>query len=137
MTKSSKTRRQLRAERFLTGTTLEYVKATELYYKSLRFVRSPLLERDMVEFINACSYEPFTKVIRKARREMFEVAAGQLAPNFTLTDYHGNQVSLSDFRGKVVYLDFWATWCQPCLDQMPVLHRLYAKYKDQIGRAHV
>ncbi len=41
------------------------------------------------------------------------------APNFTFKDKDGNDVSLSDFKGKVVYMDLWGSWCKPCLKEMP------------------
>ena len=53
------------------------------------------------------------------------------APEFTLRDLKGNQVSLSDFRGQPVVLNFWATWCSPCRVEIPHLEALYTKYKDQ------
>ena len=53
------------------------------------------------------------------------------APDFTLRDLKGNQVSLSDFRGQPVVLNFWATWCMPCRVEIPHLEALYTKYKDQ------
>ena len=53
------------------------------------------------------------------------------APEFTLRDLKGNQVSLSDFRGQPVVLNFWATWCSPCRIEIPHLEALYTKYKDQ------
>ena len=53
------------------------------------------------------------------------------APDFTLRDLKGNQVSLSDFRGQPVILNFWATWCSPCRVEIPYLEALYTKYKDQ------
>ena len=53
------------------------------------------------------------------------------APDFTLRDLKGNQVSLSDFRGQPVVLNFWATWCMPCRVEIPYLEALYTKYKDQ------
>jgi peroxiredoxin len=46
---------------------------------------------------------------------------GQPAPDFSLADLAGETVQLSQFRGKVVFLNFWATWCVPCRDEMPLL----------------
>ena len=52
------------------------------------------------------------------------------APDFTLPDVHGTEVSLSDFRGKIVVIDFWATWCVPCLYQIPVLNEFWTSRRD-------
>ena len=56
---------------------------------------------------------------------------GRLAPDFTLTDLEGNRVTLSDFRGKVVLINFWATWCPPCRAEMPEIEAVYQEYKSQ------
>lgn len=56
---------------------------------------------------------------------------GRQAPDFTLTDLEGNSVTLSDFRGKVVFINFWASWCPPCRAEMPEIEALYQEYKDK------
>jgi peroxiredoxin len=53
------------------------------------------------------------------------------APDFTLKSITGEDITLSDYRGKVVLLDFWATWCGPCMQSIPELVRLREKYKDK------
>jgi len=53
------------------------------------------------------------------------------APAFTLKDLDGNTVSLSDFRGKRVYVNFFATWCPPCRGEMPDIEKMFQKYKDR------
>ena len=59
------------------------------------------------------------------------VNVGESAPDFTLVDLEGNQVSLSDFRGKTVFVNFWATWCPPCRAEMPEIEAVYQEYKDK------
>ncbi len=53
-----------------------------------------------------------------------------LAPDFTLTDLNGNIVTLSNLRGKKVFLNFWASWCEPCRNEMADIERLYQETKD-------
>jgi thiol-disulfide isomerase/thioredoxin len=59
------------------------------------------------------------------------LAAGAVAPDFLMHDVEGKEVRLSDFKGKVVILDFWATWCGPCIASFPHTQAIAAKYKDQ------
>lgn len=57
------------------------------------------------------------------------VAAGKLAANFKLKDLKGNEISLASLRGKVVFLNVWATWCAPCRAEMPSIESLYNNFK--------
>lgn len=57
---------------------------------------------------------------------------GHLAPDFTLTDLTGQRVSLSEFRGRPVLLNFWATSCPPCREEIPELQKFHERYGDQI-----
>lgn len=54
------------------------------------------------------------------------------APDITATAMDGTQVKLSDLRGKTVFVNFWATWCGPCMQEMPEINALYPEYKDKI-----
>lgn len=58
------------------------------------------------------------------------LSCAELSYDFTLQDLEERQISLSDYRGKVVFLDFWATWCPPCRMSIPEVEKLYEKYKD-------
>ena len=58
------------------------------------------------------------------------VELNQPAPELTLFDLDGNEVSLIDFKGEVVLLNNWATWCPPCRQEMPEFQTYYDKYKD-------
>ncbi|MEF3301851.1 thiol-disulfide oxidoreductase ResA [Paenibacillus sp. GYB003] len=56
---------------------------------------------------------------------------GSTAPDFSLTALDGSKVSLSDFRGKAVMVNFWGSWCEPCAREMPAIQRQYEKWKDK------
>ena len=59
----------------------------------------------------------------------FAADAGGPAPAFTLTALTGQPAALSQYKGQVVMVDFWATWCGPCQQEMPLLDQMYKKYK--------
>ena len=66
-----------------------------------------------------------------AEAKVEQLKIGAAAPDFTMQDLAGKPVKLSDFKGKVVILDFWATWCGPCMAAFPHTQEVAAKYKDQ------
>ena len=60
------------------------------------------------------------------------IEPGQLAPDFTLTNLDGEEVSLSDYRDKYVLINFWTTWCPNCLAELPFLEDLQNNYPDDV-----
>ncbi|RFS19266.1 AhpC/TSA family protein [Chitinophaga silvatica] len=58
-----------------------------------------------------------------------DIKVGEVAPDFSAPDVNGKMVSLADFKGKYVFIDFWASWCGPCKPQIPFLKAAYDKYK--------
>lgn len=64
-------------------------------------------------------------------KKMESVLPGKMAPAFTATDANGKTVSLSDYKGQYILLDFWASWCPPCRKGNPHMVDLYKKYNDQ------
>ncbi|MDP6625897.1 MAG: TlpA disulfide reductase family protein [Nitrospinota bacterium] len=77
---------------------------------------------------------PVNKIKKDARNQLpHEVAPmeGFIAPEFTFPNINGKSVSLSQFRGKVVFLNIWATWCGPCRVEMPGMEKLWRKFKNE------
>ncbi|MNR03168.1 Thiol-disulfide oxidoreductase ResA [compost metagenome] len=84
---------------------------------------------------NESGFDAYAAAIRKAylenlSKQLTKDMVKEPAAGFTLTDLNGKQVSLADYKGKIVILDFWATWCGPCKASFPAMQMAVNKYKD-------
>ena len=70
-------------------------------------------------------------VLKQKIEDMQQVNIGGIAPNFELTTPEGKKLSLHELRGHIVLLDFWASWCGPCLAEVPNLKAIYEKYHSK------
>jgi thiol-disulfide isomerase/thioredoxin len=69
--------------------------------------------------------------IRKKAAEWDAILPGKQAPDFTVVDMSGKEYTLSQFKGKYVFIDFWATWCGPCKQEIPFLKKMYEDYQKK------
>ncbi len=76
-------------------------------------------------------------ILLQSKKSSFDLAGkpqfkkGVRAPNFKLPDLNGKMMSLTDYRGRVVLLNIWATWCAPCVEEMPSMEKLHQELKDE------
>lgn len=80
---------------------------------------------------DAAKQSHYGVLIKKEMEAAATVAVGAKAPAFTLVDKDGKDVSLADYKGKYVILDFWGSWCAPCRKSHPHLVELYNRYKGE------
>ena len=107
------------------NTTLS-MKIANIYVKRLIKIRSRMA---IVILLSMLVIAP----IVTAGGLMTKVRGDSIAANFTLMSTNGQDISLSDYRGKFVLLNFWATWCPPCVKEMPALNVLHNKLKGRNG----
>ena len=111
------------ASQLFTGKTREAVLSQTMIYL-LNFGSFDLAQGFYEEYKQMVQSPETLLLVEEEYLAVLTLSPGQPAPAFTLTDIDGNEVSLSDFAGKVVYLDFWASWCGPCMREVPFAKEL-------------
>lgn len=106
-------------------------KATQVIKDILRraYVKQKKSDAGFEDYITALQKESQLKMMEELRKSM----KNETAPSFALLDLSGNKVSTADLKGKVVVVDFWATWCGPCKASFPGMQKMVDKYKDDPG----
>lgn len=118
------------AKEFLKGKAMYYQLANEFYLKC-KSQQTYVIGNDVKEFMENCPYDNFTGLVRSEYRKANGLEAGSPAPNFSLVNQAGETVSLGQFKGKVVYIDFWATWCVPCKYEILNSKKLKDQFKGK------
>ena len=120
------------AEEKLTGRVLYWFLAGEVIRGFKRDSDAfALAQRMWEEFQEINPHPEYTEAVQAALYKALKLQPGQPAPDFTLYDLDGQPVSLSQFKGQVVLLDFWASWCGPCIGDLPDLRAIKEKAADQ------
>ena len=118
------------AKRLLHGKVLYFFLAGEIIddFQDGRFDQG---EQRWAEFRQDNPYPEYTEAVEEVVRETSKFKPGQPAPDFTLDDLQGQSVSLSDFRGQAVFLDFWSRGCLPCIEDFPYLEQIKQQTQNQ------
>lgn len=97
------------------------------YPKLTKNIREGLFEKILQQ-----QYQRYQKYQATNTAEK-QLTAGTDAPNFSLLDNNGQTISLSDFKGKLIVLDFWGTWCGPCIQEIPILKSFHNDYGSDVA----
>ena len=80
--------------------------------------------------IDSIKVAEFTEAVKGKLNKVIQLAKGRDAIDMRLTSLDGKQAKLSNYRGKAICIDFWATWCGPCMRESPLFHKLAEQYKQ-------
>lgn len=114
----------------------DWYKASSLVNKMQQTNNKQALERDQ-SLVAEIKTTPYREAAEKMLQYLLRFGKGDIAVDFTATNISGDKVALSSLKGKIIYVDLWATWCGPCLEEMPHFDKLKKEYKDNTNVAFV
>ena len=94
------------------------------------YIKNIALDSSYNYFLRTCTNKEYIDNLKRFEKPKKENLTGKKAPDFSCNDINGKQYSLNDFKGKYIFIDFWATWCDPCRKETPSMKSLFNKYKD-------
>ncbi len=115
---------------YFSGKPLAFLQS-DMITRGFRANEVEALQRKYWDFTDHNIYPQFNNKVVDVYYKIMKYAEGSLAPDFTLEDKNGQAVSLSSYKGKVVYLNFWASWCKPCMAKMDQLRSIQAKLEQE------
>lgn len=118
------------AARLFTGKPLAFLQS-EMIVRGFRAQEVEALQHKYWNFTDHNTYPELNEKVAGVYYQIMKYAEGSLAPDFTLANPSGQALSLHQYQGKVIYLNFWASWCKPCMAKMEQLRSIQGKLEDQ------
>lgn len=110
---------------------LKSIQAGNVMTTFVRFYNTDSIDDLMTDFLALCKDSTKINQVNTILEKKKKIAKGMPAPNFETVDVNNNHVNLSDFKGKYVYVDFWASWCGPCKQEIPYFKTLTSDFNGK------
>lgn len=124
------------AEKHLSGEVLDFFRH-KLLYEGMMVLGPDNFEQAYKRFVATPKMAGYRESLEEVYTMRAHLTIGKPAPTFKLATLEGKKLSLEELKGKIVYVDFWASWCRPCLEEMPSAKKVKEHFKDQPDVAFV
>jgi thiol-disulfide isomerase/thioredoxin len=117
------------AEKNFSNKTLAYCRAKQIS-QDLSYDINSLKINAVKNYVVNSSFPLYNEAVVASLYKQLPVQSGASAPSFRLMDANGKEVTLEELKGKIIYLDFWATWCAPCIQALPHTERIRQRFNE-------